>query len=171
MACLLQNEPAMMAFVTVEDLFGSVECVCFPKVYDRVRDLLVADKVVSLSGKISMSDGKAPSIVIDKMTEFNVDSVPEQKEPVSVNSEYGVGATGVSAPQEVKNQRLWLNVSELEDEDIEELLETLTYYSGQTEVFFVKDGKKMKCSQKVSPDNRLMAELMTFMSEKCIKLI
>ena len=162
---------SMMAFVTVEDLFGSVECVCFPKVYDRVRDLLVADKVVSLSGKISMSDGKAPSIVIDKMTEFNVDSVPEQKEPVSVNSEYGVGATGVSAPQEVKNQRLWLNVSELEDEDIEELLETLTYYSGQTEVFFVKDGKKMKCSQKVSPDNRLMAELMTFMSEKCIKLI
>ena len=39
-----------MAFVTVEDMYGTIECVCFPKVYDRVRDFLDADKVVYISG-------------------------------------------------------------------------------------------------------------------------
>jgi hypothetical protein len=59
----------------------------------------------------------------------------------------------------------------LEDEDVEELLETLTFYSGDTQVWFVKNGKKMLCSQKVNPNKALMAELSSFLSEKDIKLI
>ena len=39
-------------------------------------------------------------------------------------------------------KKLWLNVSYLEEEDIEELLETLTFYAGDTQVWFVKDGKE-----------------------------
>ena len=65
-----------MAFVTVEDMYGTVECVCFPKTYDKIRGFLQADKVVSLSGKIDISEEKAPVIIVDKMTEF---VPPEEK--------------------------------------------------------------------------------------------
>ncbi len=154
---------SFMAFVTVEDLYGSIECVCFPKIYDKMRDFLEADKVVSLSGKISIEEDKAPVIIVDKITEFSLDeSKPAPKAP-----------TAYQPPERKQEQpkRLWLNVSDLEEEDIEELLDTLSFYAGETEVYFVREGKKMRCSQKVSPNRALMAELASFLAENCIKLL
>ena len=180
---------SFMAFVTVEDLYGSVECVCFPKIYDRIRNFLQTDKVVSLSGKISIEEEKLPVIIVDKMTEFTLeeDNTPIKEEPHTnyqdryVSSSVYADNADASAPsrpmqpvsREKSNaeKKLWLNVSGLEDEDIEELLETLSFYSGDTSVWFVKDGKKMLCSQKVSPNKALMAELSSFLSENCIKLV
>lgn len=37
---------SFMAFVTIEDLYGTVECVCFPNVYEQIRSFLVVDAVV-----------------------------------------------------------------------------------------------------------------------------
>ena len=37
-------------------------------------------------------------------------------------------------------KRLWLNIGELEDEDVDELLETLSFYVGETTVYFVRNG-------------------------------
>ena len=68
-------------------------------------------------------------------------------------------------------KRLWLNVSALEDADVEELMETLTFYQGETPVIFVQNGQKKLCSQKVTPNRALMAELLGFLPENCIKLL
>ena len=166
---------SFMAFVTVEDLYGSIECVCFPKIYDRIRGFLESDRVVSLSGKISIEDGKAPVIIVDKMWEFTLD---EDKEPVAENRTVPMDVAQPEAkpaqkvqPKEDGPKTLWLNVTGLEEEDIDELLETLSYYAGETEVYFVKDGKKMRCTQKVTPNKPLMAELVSFLPENCIKLL
>ena len=160
----------MMAFVTVEDMFGSIECVCFPKIYDRIRSFLDADTVVSLSGKISIEEEKAPVIIVDKMTEFLLDEAPA---PQAGSEQAAKPAEGgkTAQVQSSEDKRLWLNVSDLEDEDIEELLETLSYYPGQTVVCFVKDGKKMVFSQKVGVNKALFAELATFLPESCVKFV
>ncbi|MBO5411533.1 MAG: DNA polymerase III subunit alpha [Clostridia bacterium] len=156
---------SLMAFVTVEDLYGSIECVCFPKIYERIRDFLVVDKVVSLSGKISIEDEKPPVIIVDKMSEFTLDeSNPVAK--ANASSERSVPKAKTDA-----EKRLWLNVETLDDADVEELLETLSFYAGETQVYFVKHGKKMLCSQKVLPNKALMAELASFLPESCIKLL
>ena len=177
---------SFMAFVTVEDLYGAIECVCFPKIYDKIRSFLLADKVVSLSGKISIEEEKAPVIIVDKMTEFTLDSETNQSviETSNANNNYAensaqvllgknenpVKQTAPYMPNEATEKKLWLNVSELEDEDIEELLETLSFYAGTTTVWFVKNGKKMLCSQKVTPNKALMAEVSSFLSENSIIL-
>ncbi len=166
---------SFMAFVTVEDLYGSIECVCFPKVYDKIRSFLEADKVVSLSGKISIEEEKAPVIIVDKMTEFSLDE-PQQTAPSAPESGDYVASPQSARPiaqpmKGRKDKKLWLNVSALEEADLEELLETLSYYEGDTEVYFVQNGKKMRCSQKVNPNKGLMAELCSFLAENCIKLI
>ncbi len=186
-----------MAFVTVEDLYGAVECVCFPKVYDKIKEFMEADRVVSLSGKLSISDDKAPAIIVDKMSEFDEENpivygersggyIPKAKPATkeenprpaersasaeSASTSSGVGASNVAAATPVSNapKRLWLNISGVEQEDVEELMETLVFYAGDTEVIFVKDGKKMRCTQSVSPTRALFAELATFLPENCIK--
>ena len=60
-------------------------------------------------------------------------------------------------------------MSGLSEEDEDELLETLTYYAGDTPVIFVRDGKKMLCSQKVNVGKGLTAELMGFLPSTHIK--
>lgn len=159
---------SFMAFVTVEDLYGSIECVCFPKVYERMRNFLENDRVVSLSGKISIEEEKQPVIIVDRISEFNLDEPTDKQAVASIHVE----PARIPAPVQKSDaeKRLWLNVSELEEEDIEELLETLSFYVGETPVYFVKDGKKMLCSQKVALGKALMAELASFLAENCIKL-
>ena len=160
---------SFMAFVTVEDLYGSVECVCFPKVYDKIRNFLEADKVVSVSGKMSIDADKLPAIIVDRMEEFSLD---EKTPPIAKTANAGEAVNRpvakVFKPESEK--RLWLNVTGLDEADIEELMETLTFYEGETPVIFVKDGKKMMCSQKVSAGKALMAELAGFLPESCVKL-
>ena len=158
---------SLMAFVTVEDLYGSIECVCFPKVYDKIRSFLESDKVVSLSGKISIDGEKPPAIIVDKMSEFSLDENSGTQEAVTAQ------AMRPAFPQQKSDaeKKLWLNVTGLEEADIDELMETLTFYAGDTPVYFVNNGKKMLCSQKVTPNKALMAELVGFLSENCIKLL
>ena len=159
---------SFMAFVTVEDLYGSIECVCFPKVYERMRNFLENDRVVSLSGKISIEEEKQPVIIVDRISEFNLDEPTDKQAVAYTHAETARKPAPVQKSDAEK--RLWLNVSELEEEDIEELLETLSFYVGETPVYFVKDGKKMLCSQKVALGKALMAELASFLAENCIKL-
>ncbi len=162
---------SMMAFVTVEDLYGTVECVCFPKIYDSIRNFLEQDKVVSVAGKMSMDEEKAPVIIVDKMEEF---VLGEDRPVKSAPKGYANEEESSSPPKPIKTNKdktLWLNVNGLEQEDIDELLETLIFYEGETVVWFVKNGKKMLCDQKVVINKGLMAELASFLPDDCIKLL
>ena len=96
----------------------------------------------------------------------------ETKTNPAVQNE-GVAARVAQPAAEKKDaeKRLWLNVTDLEEADVEELLETLTFYAGETEVYFVTGRTKSRCSQKVSPNKALMAELISFLPENCIKLL
>ena len=161
---------SFMAFVTVEDLYGTVECVCFPNVYDRIKSFLAPDTVVSLSGKIDIDEEKAPTIIVDRMTEF----LPEEGEEKPASSAGHPSPVHPSAPAGTapgKERALWLKIGGMADEDVEELMETLCSYEGDTPVYFVRDRKKMLCSQRVTPGRALMAELSSFLSDDCIKLV
>ena len=158
---------AFMAFVTVEDLYGSIECVCFPKVYERMRSFLEADKVVSLTGKISIDEEKAPVIIVERIDEF---SLEDNAQKSFVKPQDGKPAPK-AAPKAETEKRLWLNVTDMDEADQDELMETLTFYAGDTTVIFVRNGKKMVCSQKVTPNKALISELYAFLAADCIKLV
>ena len=160
-----------MAFVTVEDLYGSIECVCFPKVYEKMRNFLEVDKVVSLSGKISIDEEKAPVIIVDRISEFTPDMPAQKTAPTPVQTEEITPARSQRTEKPDSEKKLWLNVTGMEEADIEELMETLTFYAGETPVYFVNNGKKAVCSQKVTPNRALMAELSSFLPDSAIKLV
>lgn len=157
---------AFMAFVTVEDLYGSIECVCFPKVYEKMRSFLEVDKVVTLTGKISIDEEKAPVIIAENVQEFSLEAIAEKQTAANNNATKQTPIIQKSDSE----KKLWLNVTQLIDEDVEELMETLTFYAGETTVYFVKNGKKMLCSQKVTPNKALLSELLAFLPQECIKL-
>ena len=57
-----------MAFLKISDLTGSIEAVCFPSMFKDAVDILVAEKCIALSGKVSNRNGEK-SIVIEAVKE------------------------------------------------------------------------------------------------------
>ena len=59
---------AYMGFVTLEDLSGQIECLVFPKVYERYQGVLQEDETVVLSGRISVREEESPKLLVDTVT-------------------------------------------------------------------------------------------------------
>ena len=60
----------MMAFVTLEDLLGTVEVVVFPRDYEKNREHLEADKKVFIRGRVSEEDERASKLICEKVIPF-----------------------------------------------------------------------------------------------------
>jgi DNA polymerase III subunit alpha len=68
---------APMAFVTLEDLQGTMELVVFPRVWEQYRELLGSDKVVIVSGKLDRKDDDTPKILADNVEEAHLTAAPD----------------------------------------------------------------------------------------------
>jgi DNA polymerase-3 subunit alpha len=56
----------LMSFMKLRDFSGAVECVVFPEARKTYDELVKADRVVAVKGKISLRNGER-SIIVDKM--------------------------------------------------------------------------------------------------------
>ncbi|MBQ4573304.1 MAG: DNA polymerase III subunit alpha [Clostridia bacterium] len=54
-----------MAFVTVEDVYGSVEVVVFPKLFTKYSNILYNGNVLLLGGRLSVKEEESPKIILD----------------------------------------------------------------------------------------------------------
>lgn len=66
----------VMAFLTIEDLLGTVEVVVFPKDYERNQSYLNADSKVFVQGRVSEEDEKASKLICERIIPFE-DTVRE----------------------------------------------------------------------------------------------
>lgn len=145
---------ATMAFVTVEDLYGSVECLAFPNVYERIKTELRQDNVVRVTGKIDISPDKLPVIIVDSIKQ--VEEGTEEKKP--------------AAPvAQKKEEVLWLDARPLSEEDFAELVATVEEYAGDGIVKILHGGKRYEMRANVN--RALFAEIRTFLPENCVKIV
>lgn len=150
-----RSSGAPMAFVTVEDVYGSIECVAFPAIYERIKANLANDKIVLIRGKLDLSKEDEPSIILDDLKEYDLGN-------------YGKAGESVQAK---KPPTLWLNATALSDDDFDEFLSMLSNYEGETACAVVRGGKKYKLSHGINYCRGLLAELCTFIFEKDIKYV
>jgi len=61
-----------MAFSEFEDIYGSIEAVFFPTIYEKNVNLINSDKVVEIKGKISFKENEKPKILVDTIKELGV---------------------------------------------------------------------------------------------------
>ena len=59
-----------MAFLTLEDLLGTLEIVVFPRDYERNAVLMQEDAKVFIQGRVSAEDDKASKLICEKMYAF-----------------------------------------------------------------------------------------------------
>ena len=108
----------VMAFLTVEDLVGTVEIVVFPKDYEKYQSVLNTDAKLFIQGRVSAEDDKASKLILEKARTFE------------------------DMPRE-----LWLQFADKQDylNQEQQLLEAVREHAGKDSVvIYLKDIKAMK---------------------------
>ena len=60
----------LMAFLTVEDLYGSTEIILFESAYQNCSNVLMEDNIVLVNGRLSVREDEETKIVANQITEF-----------------------------------------------------------------------------------------------------
>ncbi len=61
----------MMAFLTVEDLYGTVEVIVFPRDYEKYRTLLEEDAKVFIQGRVTVEEDKPAKLICSGVVPFD----------------------------------------------------------------------------------------------------
>ncbi|CDE83997.1 dNA polymerase III alpha subunit [Clostridium sp. CAG:273] len=60
----------LMAFLTVEDLYGPTEIILFESAYQNCANVLMEDNIVLVNGRLSVREDEETKIVANQITEF-----------------------------------------------------------------------------------------------------
>ncbi len=137
-----------MAFITLEDLAGSVEVVIFPKVYEKNQQYLNEEGKVFVKGRVSEEDEAASKLICESIVPF-----------------------------EQTKRELWLQYADKEAylSKEKELLELLKDSDGSDSVVIYckkeKAIKRLPSNRNVSADKVLLSKLTNYLGESCVKVI
>ena len=92
----------IMAFVTIEDLYGSVEIIVFESAYMKSKDSLIEENIVIVDGRLSIREDDATTIIANEIKDF----------------------------KEQKKQKLVFDISDLDEEKKAKLRGGICYFSG-----------------------------------------
>lgn len=113
---------SLMAFVELEDLFGTVEVIVFPKTYEKYKSLLVQDGIVLIEGRISQKEEEDAKIISESIR------------PLSKNT----------------GKKLYVKINTDREPDIlERVKEVLSAYKGIQPVYVVNDANRAKGKSRV----------------------
>ena len=137
-----------MAFVTLEDLVGSVEVLVFPKDFEANRDLLTEDAKLFIRGRVSLGDEPAGKLICQQVIPFS--KIPKD---------------------------LWLQFADLEAYQAAEkqLMDTLMLSDGGDRVIIYlrkeKARKILPPGWNVDASRELLGKLTQFYGEKNVKVV
>lgn len=150
-----QNET--MAFITLEDMAGSMEMLVFPKVLALYSSLLREGEAVVVTGRLSTREDEEPKIICEKVTR------PE--ELFSPEEAAGRSASG-------KRTGLFLLCPGMEEPATVKARELLAAFPGKTPVYFrFRDSGKMLLAPKelwADVSEPVLRKLRSVLGEDCV---
>ena len=144
---LMTKSGKNMMFAELEDLYGSVELVLFPNVYERFENILNNDIVIKVSGKVSIKEDEKTKILVSNINVIENNKIEPEKVIEKVNKKIYV--------------RIPKDKLDLEDRVIGYIKDLSKEYSGECEVYIFYDGtNKMRLLNKANflQDNDLVKE-------------
>ena len=138
----------MMAFITVEDLLGTVEVVVFPRDYEKNRDYLEVDSKVFVRGRVSEEDDKPSKMICEKI-------IPFERTKKELRIQFPDKATFLDEEQIVYGY--------LADSDGDD--EVMIYCAKERAV------KKLPKNRNIGINEQILSRLMNHFGEKRVKVV
>lgn len=137
-----------MAFLTIEDLVGTVEVIVFPKDYERYHTMIEEDEKVFITGHANVEEEKNGKIICEKVIPFD----------------------------DTKRE-VWLQfpTKEAYEEKEKELFSMLHDSDGKDSVVIyisaIKAMKRLPASQNIKADTEIVNNLTNFLGENNVKVV
>ena len=138
----------LMAFVSLEDMVGTVEALVFPKIYEKNKQYLTEDSKVFLRGRASIGDDPMGKLVCEEVIPFS--AIPNE---------------------------LWLQFEDQEfyERTVDSVMAVLRESEGKDRVvMYLKKERKLRRlspSWAIDAQGRLLEELYTLLGEKNVKVV
>lgn len=168
---------ANMAFVTLEDIYGSIEALVFPKVLERSADLLTPGSAVKAHGRISFTEEKDPKLVCEY---FSAPYSPEAMLAQGArDGQSAAPAGGGKAPVQIRGYNtayrgLYLRVPSMNDPLCRKALQYIEVFDGVTDLYlYALDEKKLvraPARYRVAVNYALVAALKRLLGEENVAL-
>ena len=117
----------MMAFITVEDLSGSMEVLAFPKVLLAASEAVHDNAVVVIKGRVSYKEDEPSKLIADSIVDV------ERYEPDKITTDIKSTKNG-----------LWLKLSSMRSESFEETKNLLQIFEGNFPVYMYFEDTKQR---------------------------
>ena len=117
----------MMAFITVEDLSGSMEVLAFPKVLLAASEAVHDNAVVVIKGRVSYKEDEPSKLIADSIVDV------ERYEPDKIKTDIKSTKNG-----------LWLKLSSMRSESFEETKNLLQIFEGNFPVYMYFEDTKQR---------------------------
>lgn len=145
-----------MAFITVEDDSAEIECVVFPKVYEKISYMLRVDNCIAINGNIQLREEEAKILVsgvyeLSENAEYTPKQTPKQSQ---INS--------------TRVKKLFLRLPNLECEQAQKAKNLVGIFEGSTVVVLYDNTSKQYTNfdTRVEISDFLIKELKELLGEE-----
>ena len=122
-----------MAFITAEDVFGSIEVIVFPKIYERQTQLFTEGNVILIHGRLSVREDEEAKLVCE-----SAEPCPPADAKRKVSEQVRQASNAVTQPQKktAKTPGLFLRFAGENCPEIERAQRVLDFFDGNKTVYF-----------------------------------
>ncbi len=170
-----------MAFLTVEDMYGSISAMLFPKTLAAYSAFIRPDEVIAIDGKITVREERAPEIIVESI--YRPESVPPK--PIDFRVERASGhpqhdryspETGALSQSDTPSHKgsLYIRVPSFESEQYKRAKAITDLYRGRTRLIIVctETAKRFVAPEHmwVDPTGRLIDSLCDLLGEENVAM-
>ncbi len=150
-----------MAFVSLEDLYGTIEIILFPQTYLKYSSLLSDGNVIAVSGTLSLEEEKDAKVLVNTVSVPDINNIPAENAP--------------SAKTQSKRNGLYLKFESKDDPRLKKAQTITSIFEGTMPLYFYYEDEKKYVRQPssafVSVNNTMLSELKRLLGEKNVALI
>lgn len=142
------KQNSVMAFVTIEDLYGTVEVLVFPKLYEKYRQIIAEDNKVFITGRVTSGGEENAKMICETITLFCD-----------------------------KSSELWIRFENKEEyeEKYPQLLEQIKLSNGKDKIVIYLNQEKAKkilpASCNVNADQQFLQKMQALFGENNVRIV
>ena len=142
------KQNSVMAFVTIEDLYGTVEVLVFPKLYEKYRQIIAEDNKVFITGRVTSGGEENAKMICETIISFND-----------------------------KSSELWIRFENKEEyeEKYPQLLENIKLSNGKDKIVIYLNQEKAKkilpASCNVNADQQFLWKMQALFGENNVRIV
>ena len=155
---LITKNNKMMAFLNIEDLYGAVEIVVFPNIYDRYGSILQEDAIISVTGSINFKEGEMPKLLAENIVDLRElkDAIPENAAK-DMPEKFGSGRLSAKAARQPQGLiKIKLPQGMDKDEILEQIRQVMRSHPGECQtIIYLPEGGSFRTDESlwVVPDH------------------